>query len=184
CHLDIGIRPFLAQNVLDLITGADRHRRFGDHYGSAAQQRRDLAYCLIDKAQVSMAVAATRWRANRDKDRLSLPDTRSLRGEFKSPLPHIGFDQVGQAGLENGNFAALERGNLFRRFVDAADLMTEVGKTGARNEADIAGAHHSYAHCRSLLAVRLGPSPRLATTSKATVHRREAAIANAARAAR
>src|SRR5262249_24323772 len=93
CHLDIGIRTFLTQNVLVLLTGADGHGRLGGYDGSAAEQRRVLAYCLIDEAQVSMTVAATRWRANRDKDRLSLPDSRNLGGEFKSPLPHVLFDQ-------------------------------------------------------------------------------------------
>ena len=40
---EFGIGPRLADNALDLVAGADRHGRFGDHDGEAIERPRDLA---------------------------------------------------------------------------------------------------------------------------------------------
>ena len=36
----------------------------------------------------------------------------------------------------------LQVGNALRVVIDAGHVVTEIGKAGARNEPDIAGAHH------------------------------------------
>jgi len=38
----VGFRPHIAQDALNLVAGADRHRRFGHHHRRRRQQRRDL----------------------------------------------------------------------------------------------------------------------------------------------
>ena len=113
------------------------------------QKRRDLAHRLIDEAQIGMAVAAARRRADRDEHRLGLGDARGLAGEFEPALPHIGLDQIGEPRLEDRDFAAIERRDLAGILVDAGDLMAEIGKAGAGNEPDIAGADHGHAHSHS-----------------------------------
>ena len=75
------------------------------------------------------------------------PTPRRLAGEFEPALAHIGFDQIGKARLEDRDFAAIERRDLGGVLVDAGHLMAEVGKAGAGNKPDIAGADHGHAHC-------------------------------------
>ena len=81
--------------------------------------RRDLAHRLVDEAQIGVAVAAARRRADRDEHRLGLADARAFAGEFEPALPHIGFDQIGKPRLEDRDFAAVERGHLGGILVDA-----------------------------------------------------------------
>src|SRR5262249_36896827 len=107
-----------------------------------------------------MPVTATRWRADRDKDRISVTDAGNLSREFKPLLSHIRFDELRKTGLEDGNFAPVKRSNFCRVLVNAGHLMTEIGETGARNEANIAGANHRHAHCRFLFAVEDAPPPQ------------------------
>ena len=48
----------LAHDPLDLVAGADRHRRLGDDHRRAGQRAGDLARRIIDIAQIGMTVAA------------------------------------------------------------------------------------------------------------------------------
>ena len=57
-HLRVG--TLLAQDALDLVAGADRHGRLGDHDRRARQQRGNLAHRLEHKAQIGVTVAAPR----------------------------------------------------------------------------------------------------------------------------
>ena len=69
-----------------------------------------------------------------------------LDGEAQPSLPDIGGDKLGQARLEDWNFAAAERGDALGVLVDAGHVVTEFSKAGAGNEPDIAGADHRHAH--------------------------------------
>src|SRR5207245_1484652 len=62
-----------------------------------------------------------------------------------------------QAGLVDRQVAAGKRRDLVRVLVDADDVMTEIGKAGPGDEADIAGADHGDAHGRSKEKGREGP---------------------------
>ena len=145
-HLHVGVGTLLAQDALDLVAGADRNRRFGDHDRGARQQRRDLAHRVEHKAQIGVAVAAPRRRADGDHHRVGLGDAACLGGEMQPALAHVGFDQLGQAGLEDRNLAAVKRRDLGRILVDAGHVMAEIGKASAGHEADIAGADHGHTH--------------------------------------
>ncbi len=48
-----------------------------------------------------------------------------------------------QARLINGNLTCLQHLDLFFVNIQATDFITHVGKTGARYQADIAGAYYS-----------------------------------------
>jgi hypothetical protein len=93
-----------------------------------------------------VAVTAARRRTDGDHDRVRLDDTGRLGGELQAALAHVRFDQFGQAGLEDRNLTAVERRDLGGVLIDAGDVMTEIGETGPRHEADIAGADHGHAH--------------------------------------
>ena len=91
---DIGRRIGLADQALDLITGTDRHRRLGDHDGEVLQRGGDLARGGIDIAEIGVAVAAPRRRADRDEDRIGFSDGRGKIGRELQPASlHIGGDQ-------------------------------------------------------------------------------------------
>ncbi len=110
---DIGRRIGLAHDPLDIVAGADRHRRFGDDDGEAFQRGCDLARRRMHIGEVRMAVAAARGRADRDEHRIGFADrTFQLGGERQPPGLHIGFDQPVQIRLENRDFAALQRRDL------------------------------------------------------------------------
>ena len=62
------------------------------------------------------------------------------------PGLHVGGDQFVEARLVDRHLAALQRLDLGRVLIDADDVVAEIGKAGARNEADIARADHCNAH--------------------------------------
>ncbi len=143
---EIGVRPRLADNPLDLVARADRHGGFGHDHREALDRRGDLARRLIDIGEVRMAIAAPRRRADGDEDRLRAAHRREIVGKGQPVLPHIGHHQFGKAGLVDRHFAGLQRLDLPGILVDAADLVPEVRKTGARNEAHITRANHRDLH--------------------------------------
>ena len=143
-HLRVG--ALLAQDALDLVAGADRNRRFGDHDRRARQQRRDLAHRVEHEAEIGVTVAATRGRADGDHHRISLGNAGRFHREMQPALAHIGFDKLSEAGLEDRNLAAVKRRDLCRVLVDAGHVMTEIGKACPGDEADIAGADHGHTH--------------------------------------
>ena len=144
--LHVGFRPHFAQDALDLVAGADRHRRFRHHHRRGRQERRDLAHRAIDVAQIGVTVAAARRRADCDEHRIRLVDAVGPGRKRQPLLRHIGRHEIGEARLEDRDFAALERRDPARILVDAGDVMTEIGETSARDKADITGADHRDAH--------------------------------------
>ena len=145
-------------DALDLVAGADRHRRFGDHHREAVERGGDLARGVIDEGEVGVAVAAARGRADGDEHGVGGLDRRLQRaGEFQPPGLHIGGDQVVEPGLEDRHFAAAERGDFPCVLVDAGHLVTEIGKAGPGDEADIAGADHGNAHFSFIANWPAGP---------------------------
>jgi hypothetical protein len=102
-----------------------------------------------------MAVAATRGRADGDHHRIGFGNAGRLDGEMQPALAYIGFDKLSEPGLENWNRAAVKRRDLCRILVDAGHVMTEIGKTGPGDEADIAGADHGHTHQDSPLLLIL-----------------------------
>ncbi len=144
---EIGVRPRLAHDALDLVARADRHRRFRDDHGKAVERERDLARCLVDIGQIGMAVAAPRWRADRDEDRVGLTyRLGEIQGEGEPARPHIVGDELVKTRLEDRHLAPLQSGDLARVLVDAGDHMAEIGKTCPGHEADIARSDHCDAH--------------------------------------
>ena len=55
-------------------------------------------------------------------------------------------DEFFEARLINGDFTVFKALDFAFVLVDTNDFYTEFGKTGSRNQTDIACANHSYAH--------------------------------------
>ena len=151
---EIGHRVGFADDPLDLVAGADRHRRFGYDHCEAAHGLGDLPGGGIDVAEVGKAVAAARRRADREEDHLGVLHRRLKVGFEAEPAPpEVGRYEFTEPRLENGNTtASRKRSDLLLVIVDADDLMAEIGETGRGNQADIAGANHQYAHCLPFLS--------------------------------
>ncbi len=161
----IGRRIDLADQPLDLVAGADRHGRFGDHHRKALERRGDLARGGVHVAQIRVTIAAPRRRADRDEHRVGFRDRRGqVGGEIQPFGLHIGSHQRVEPGLENRDLAAQKRGDLVAVLVHAGDLVTEIGKAGAGNQPHIARANHGNSHENSLFLMvngRLGFCPPL-----------------------
>ena len=148
---DVGGRIGFADHPLDLVAGADRHGRLGDHDGEALERRGDLARGGIDIGQVGVAVAAPRRRADRNEHRIGLGDRRGQIGREIEPAGlHVGGDQRIEAGLEDRDFAAAQRRDLVAILVDAGDVVAEIRKAGAGHQPHIARADHGDTHLANL----------------------------------
>ena len=71
---------------------------------------------------------------------------RQVGGEGQPACAHVAGDQLVEPRLVDRHLAALERRDLAGVLVDADHVVAEIGKAGAGNEADIAGADHRDAH--------------------------------------
>src|SRR5262249_35638418 len=70
-------------------------------------------------------------------------------------LATVEFHQLCQSRLKDRHDATRECGDLPPILVDANDVMTEVGKAGARDETDITRPNNRYAHTRDSWRVKL-----------------------------
>ena len=73
-------------------------------------------------------------------------------GEGQAAFARVLGDEFGQARLEDRDLAAVERLDLGRILVDAADVVAEIGKAGAGDQADIACSDHRDPHQRLRLS--------------------------------
>ena len=133
--------------LADLAVGADGHGGFGDDHGITGQGGANLGCGLHDIGQVGMTIAAPRWSADRDEDRLGAGHgLGQIEGKGQTACCHVLGHQVFQTRLEDRHFASLKPGDLVGVLVDADDLMTKIGKANARNKAHIARADHRNFH--------------------------------------
>ena len=131
-HHHVGRRIGFMNQSLDFVAGADRHRRFGDYNGEALKRRCDLARRGMNVAQIGVAVAASRRRADGNEHRIGRRDRcGKIGGKIQPPGLHIGSHQRIEAGLKNRDFAPAQACDLVAILVHAGDLVTEIRETGA-----------------------------------------------------
>ena len=117
----------------------------------ASLRRGDFARGGVDVAQIGVAVAAPRRRADRDEHRIGLGyGSGKIGREIQPPGFAIGRDQRIEAGFENRDFATAQACDLAAILVDAGDLMAEIGKAGAGHQPHITRANHGNSHENSL----------------------------------
>src|SRR5262249_190463 len=86
-------------------------------------------------------------RADGDEDGAAGADgLLEVGGEAHAPFGHVAADDLVQAGLVDGNLAAVERLDLALVDVTADDVVPEIAQAPAGHEADIAGADHCDVH--------------------------------------
>src|SRR6185437_8135213 len=111
-----------------------------------------------------MAVTASRWGSYSDENSIRPADgPPKISGEYKSSGARIGFHQPVEIGFKDRDGTTAERRNFFDVFVDANDVMTEIGKTRSGNQANITCPDHCYSHFipsrkRAMILFEAGPS--------------------------
>ena len=146
-HRELSVGAQIANDALDLVTGADRDGRLGDDDREGFQPRGDLAGRPVNIRQVGMSVAAPGRRADRNEHGGSaVQSVGQARGERQPPLPHVRCHELLEARLVDRDLAGIERVNLAGLLVDAGDLMTKICNAGPGNEADIARPDHRNSH--------------------------------------
>ncbi len=61
-------------------------------------------------------------------------------------LRNVVGDEIRKTGLEDRDFGAFERRDPVRVLIDASNVVTEIGKTGAGDEPNIASPDYRQAH--------------------------------------
>ena len=146
-HVEVRLRVGGADDVRDLASGADRHRRLGHHDGIAVHRGGDLLGGLAHVGEVGVAVAAPAGRADRDEHQVGVGHRgRQVLVELEAPGRGVARHQRVQPGLIDRNLVAAQPPDLQLILVDAGDMVAELGEAGARYQADIAGPDHCDFH--------------------------------------
>mmetsp|Transcript_27227 Transcript_27227/g.49807 ORF Transcript_27227/g.49807 Transcript_27227/m.49807 type:complete len:367 (+) Transcript_27227:993-2093(+) len=160
-NIEIKIGIGLAHGLFHLPVCADRDRGFGDDDHIILGRLRDFLRSGHHIGQVRMAIAAPGGRANGYENRFGPVDgLGQIKGEGQPPRRNILGHQRIKTRLVNRNLTAFQHGNFVGVLVDAHNVMSKVGKTHTRDQADIACPDHRNFHgclpysLRLLLAFR------------------------------
>jgi hypothetical protein len=123
-----------------------------------------------------VAIAAAQWRADGDEHGIGIADAAGLHGEFEPALLDVRGNKINEAGLEDRDFSPSQRRDPTGILVDASHMMTEIGKAGAGNQADIPGADHGHAHQGLRFCSRIGPTWRRGGAFERVDRRRRRAL--------
>jgi hypothetical protein len=128
----------LLDDLFDHAAGADRNGRLGDDQLRAVHVLGDRAGDLFDVAEVGGAIGLGRG-ADGDEDRTGGGDGAGEVGrEAEAAFAGVLADDLVEAGLVDGDLAAVEGVDLGDVDVDADHVVAEVGEAGAGDEADVA----------------------------------------------
>ena len=145
--IDFEVGADAGEDFADAAAGADGDGRFGDDDGGGREMLGDLFDGGEHVGEVGVAVAAAGGRADGDEDGVHAGDGGGdVVAEGQAAGGGVRRDQGLQAGLVDGDGAALEAGELGGVHLDHGDVVAEFGETGAGDEAHIASADHCYAH--------------------------------------
>ena len=110
--------------------------------------RGDLPGGLVDIGQVSIAVTPPRTRCpHSDKHRLRLRHgCGQIGGEPQATLVGVFLHEHVKPGFVDGNNSLLQAGDFVGDLVDARHRVAEFGKTGAGDQANVAGPDHGNIH--------------------------------------
>src|SRR5262249_37157486 len=108
----------------------------------------------VDVAEVGVAVAASRWRADCNEGSIRLRHGLShIDAEIQSPRTYVFGDHAIEPGFMNRDLAIEQLRDFGCVFVDASDTVAEISQTGSRDEPDVSCAYHCNAHEFSVLEI-------------------------------
>src|SRR5207237_1328385 len=121
----------------DFLAGFYGHRAFVDDDAIVGKYRSDFARDLFDETEVDASVWLLRSRHG-DKDDLRIIDAfLDAAAKTEAMGGDIAVNDFFEARFINGDFAGLQRLDFFWIIIDADDVVTDIGKTGASNKADV-----------------------------------------------
>ena len=157
------LNSLLAQDRLDLVARPDRNGGLGHNDRARRHHLRKLLHGLENERQVGMPVTPARGCPDCDEYRLGIFDTfAQILRESEPTAVDIRFHQRFETRLPNRHLALVEAVDLCLILIDAADLVSEVGKTGSGDEPHIPCADHRDAHSLIPFGDRAGLSRRTA----------------------
>ena len=143
----IGSRIDLVDDAFDLVAGANRDRRFGNHNGKTGQRGCDLTGRSVDEVEISVTIATTRGRAHGDEYCLGRPYRLGEVGRKVEPaVAQVCGDDFPKSRLIDRHDTGFERVDLVGVLVDASHVMAKIGKAGPGYQAHIARPDYGNAH--------------------------------------
>src|SRR5665213_2919378 len=162
-HVKFRLRRAITLDGLgNFFAGLDRHRAFVHDDFVFRHGGGDVARDALNIAQVHRAVGLRR-RGHGDENDLGILHafSRAVR-EGKPSDGDIFLDEFFQAGFVNGNATGLEHFYFGRVIVHADDMVADLGKTGSRDQSNIAGANDGELHLEILNGTDSGDMADLA----------------------
>ncbi len=165
--VELSVGPRRADDPLDLVAGADRHRRLGDDDGIAVEAGGDRLGGGVDMGEIGVAVAAAARRSDRDEDGgRVLHRALEVGGKGQPFALRVAGDQRIEARLVDRDFAAAQPCDLALVAVDTDDGKAEFGEAGGADEADVTGTNQNDLHSMFPIRVPFAPA-RLKASSRA-----------------
>ena len=129
-----------------LVAGAHGHGALVHDDLVARHGGGDVAGHDLDETQIDGAVGLRRG-GHGDEDDVGVLDAfAGAGGETEAPGGDVALDHFFEARLVDGDAAGLEHLHLVGVVIDADDVVADLGKAGAGDEADVAGANDGEFH--------------------------------------
>ena len=146
---------FGADRSTHLVGGTHGNGGFVDHHRVLLEVLPDIACYRKHITQISRTVLAGRCAHGNEDVFGSGHGSSDIACEREQTTLHRLLHQGLEARLEDGDIACLQTRELALVVIDTGNMVTHLGETGARYQADVSGADHSNAHgLPSLMAAR------------------------------
>jgi len=143
-HMHLGLAAL--HQAAHTCVRAHWHRALEHQHALARGALRDQLGHGVHGAEIGATVAARR-RAHGDEDGVRVGHGAAhVLGEGEPAGVGVALDQLGQAGLEDGDLAALQGLDLGRVHVCAHDLLAGLGEAGAADQTDVSRTDHAELH--------------------------------------
>ena len=138
-----GIRPQGAEDILDLVAGANRHGRLYNDDRAFAEKRGDLERSFGDVRQVGPAILRPCRGSDGEEDGACMRDCGGrLRRERHASAPDVLSHQLIEPRLVDGHPTGHKLGQPVGVFLHNRDAVADARKARGSDEADIAAADH------------------------------------------
>jgi hypothetical protein len=140
------MRGLLANDFAHLLGSADRNGTLVDDDAIAVHRAPDFTGDVEHVAQVRRTVLPRRSADGNEDDLRAAHAARQVGRKGQPLLAAVAAHHLLEARLVDGNAPALQQPDLGGVLVDADDVVSVLGQTGAGDKADIAGANDCDFH--------------------------------------
>ena len=134
------------ESTINFRVGANRYGALDDHQRLGLKALGKFGDDRPHGGKVRGAVGGLR-RTHGQKDQVrALHSGGQVGREVKSTLGRVANHQLAQAGFVDGNLTLIEPFDFLHIDINTTNLIAAVGKTGPRDQADVAGANNGNSH--------------------------------------